>query len=513
MATAIVAACSAMTFSVQAPVNTLPVRYASWNIDSSRDRLFFDVNLASTQLQSLATAMTGAGQSTLRFGGTGNDFLFYGGIGGSPACKATVPFSYECLNATLFDNMLSLSAASGAPIAFGINIHPATGKPSPPAGPWDPSNARFLLAEAQKRGNPLSELELGNEQNSAMTAKQQAAALTVLSGVLDELYGPGPSAGRPLLVGPDTHSLHDAFSPNGPLLAYLAEFATDTAALPLHAITHHEYIQIAYDNILNASFLDASILLGEQVVAAVRKVSRDVEIWAGEIGPHNGGGGGGPDPTPTNCADNRICGRYGSLLWYLDAMASKARAGYAKFCRQDAIGADYALLNATRAADGSWAFAPSPDFWALVLWHQLVAPGGAANVINVTAPGGRGAPLRAYAFCAAGAAAGAPQTTLLLINLDSEPACVAAPAFARNDAPMTLFALTPGSIGAGQTPVESPQVQLNGVTLALGADGKVPPLVGTALPLGASDVTLPPMSASFLVVPMAPRALPACTAA
>ena len=191
-------------------------------------------------------------------------------------------------------------------------------------------------------------------------------------------------------------------------------------------------------------------------------------------------------------------------------MASKARAGYAKFCRQDAIGADYALLNATRYAAGGWDFAPSPDFFALVLWHQLVAPGSAAHVLNVTIPGAASGPLRAYAFCAAGAAAA--QTTLLLINLDAAPACVTAPAFARADAPMELFALTPGAVGAGQTPVESPLALLNGVPLALDADGKMPSLAGVPLPVGAATITLPPMSASFLVVPMAPGGLPACSA-
>jgi hypothetical protein len=108
---------------------------------------------------------------------------------------------------------------------------------------------------------------VGNEQNTLMTAVQQAGALGVLSSLLDDLYGPFPSPGRPALVGPDTHSIHDAGSPNGEVLKYLADFAAAAAKLPLHAVTHHEYIEIDYSNVLNASFLDASALLGAQVVA------------------------------------------------------------------------------------------------------------------------------------------------------------------------------------------------------------------------------------------------------
>ena len=517
MLAAATAACTLLAISTDVPLSTVPPRYASWNIDSTRDRLFFDADLGSAQLARLMAAASGGNHSSLRFGGTGNDYLFYGGVGGSPACAATVPFSYECLNATLFDNLLSLAGAAGAPIIFGLNIHPATGAPSPPKGAWDASNARFLLAEAQRRGSPISHVELGNEQNTIMTAQQQAAALGVLSGVLDELY-PAPSAGRPLLVGPDTHSIHDAGSPNSAVLRYLADFVSATAKLPLHAVTHHEYIEIDYLNVLNSTFLDESALLGGQVVAAVRAVSKGVQVWAGEIGPHNGGGGS--TTAPTNCAGNRVCGRFGSAIWYADALAAKAAAGYAKFCRQDAIGADYALLNATRDAAGAWQYAPSADFWALVLWHQLISgpPGALASprVLAASVPAAARATLRAYAFCQPGApgSGAAAAVTLLLINLGGAQACVAMPAWAAAGAHATQFSLTPGETQPGATPIESPQTLLNGLLLQADAAGGIPDLQGDSFPVGAGVITLPPLSVSFVLVPLdkAGTGVPACVA-
>ena len=341
-----------------------------------------------------------------------------------------------------------------------------------------------------------------------MTAAQQAAALRALSALLDELWGPAPAAGRPQLVGPDTHSIHDAGSPNSQVLAYLAAFAVAAKDLPLHAVTHHEYIEVTWENALNASFLDQSGALARQVVAAVRAASPGVEVWAGEISLHNGGGGSGANATPTNCADNRACGRFASLIWYADAMAAKAVFGYSVFCRQDAIGADYALINATATAPGgTWRYTPTPDFWLLLLWHQLVsgAPGSHVNVLAVEAPSPK--TTRAYAFCAAGG--GASSVTLLLLNLDAAPACVATPAFAAAGSPLTQWSLTPGAGGEGDSPIESYEALLNGALLQLDANGRVPALPGAPVD-GAGGIHLPPMSVSFVIVPLTAGAVPAC---
>jgi hypothetical protein len=498
--------CAALSINVSAPINVIPPHFATWNVDASRDRLFFDVDWASPQLRYLAGAMS-ANHSHIRFGGTGNDALYYG-VGGAPSCPKTVPFSLECLNATLLDGLLALAAAADAQLIFGLNIHPAGG-PSPPQGPWDPSNARFLLGAAKAAGSAIGYVELGNEQNTIMSAKQQAAALRVLSALLVELW---PAAGRPRLVGPDTHSIHDAGSPNSQVLAYLADFAAAAADLPLHAVTHHEYIEVTWQNALSATFLDQTAELAAQVVAAVRAASPTVEIWAGEISLHNGGGGAGKNATPTNCQDNRACGRFASLVWYADAMASKAAAGYQVFCRQDAVGADYALINASAdAVTGAWSVAPTPDFWLLTLWHAIVsgAPGSRANVLGVARGGALPASTRAYAFCPAGVPGGAASVTLLLLNLDSAPACVAAPAFASPGAALTQWSLTPGAGAEGDSPVESREALLNGQLLQLDAQGRVPQLAGRSVD-ASGGIQLPPMSVSFVRVPTAPGAVAAC---
>jgi hypothetical protein len=179
-------------------------------------------------------------------------------------------------------------------------------------------------------------------------------------------------------------------------------------------------------------------------------------------------------------------------------MSAKARFGYQQYCRQDVVGADYALLN-TSAPD----LAPSPDYYVLRLWHALVAqaPGSRVAVLDVAAAGRA---MRAYAYCPA-AAGRAANVTLLLINLDAAaPACVAAPGFAAPGAPLALYALTPGAGG-----LEAPVVLLNGVPLKLDAQG-YPPAMPPAMVPQAGGITLPPMSIAFVVVPTAPGAVPAC---
>ena len=221
---------------------------------------------------------------------------------------------------------------------------------------------------------------------------------------------------------------------------------------------------------LNHTFLDNTRDIARNVVSAVRAVNATTEVWAGEIGPANGGG----FPNP-NCHGNGVCGRFGSALWYADAMATVAREGYSAFQRQDFIGADYGLVNYT-------SFLPSPDFWLLYLWQRVV---GREVLAAHNSRGARS--VRAYAFCAQTGA----HVALVLLNLDGAAAGVALPADAVAGAGFTQWSLTAGDGG-----VTSADVLLNGVRLALDAGGKVPATGGAARSGGSA--TLPPQSVTFL---------------
>ena len=466
------APCTALSVNAAAPANVVEPYYAAWNIDPSRDRLFFATDWSDAQLRYLGSQI---GNGRIRFGGTGADFLWYE-LGSAPACKPTIPAVYECLNESTWTDLHGFSDASNASFILGLNIHPANAS-SPPKGAWDATNAAALLNYAKAHGQRLFALELGNEQNTIMTAAEQAGAFAVLSSTLDGIYGAG--ADRPLLVGPDTHSFRDAGSSDTAVLKYLGAFAT-AAGKHLHAITHHEYIEIDAKNVVNATFLDTSQNIARRVVAAVRAANSTLQVWAGEIGPHNGG----TTPNP-NCAGNKVCGRFGSAMWYADSMSAKALAGYSVYCRQDVIGADYALLNSSTHA-------PSPDYWLLALWTRLVGP----IVLNTTLTPATSS-VRAYSYCAAGGG----HVTLVLINLAAAEECVALPSWGVANA--TQYTLTPGPGG-----VESATTLLNGAVLVLDGAGRLPALAGVSVAPGS--VVLPPLSVSIVTVPLAPGAVPAC---
>jgi heparanase 1 len=467
-------ACDELTIISDVPLFVTQPYFASWNIDSSRQRSFFDVDFSSPQLTYLASQIGG---SNIRFGGTGNDYLYYE-VPASPPCPPIVPYLNECFNKSQWTGLTTLAASAQAGLIFGISILPfnATWHPNPYPKPdsdwsWNITNAAALLSFAKASSVPLWGLELGNEINAkGFNASQQASALFQLSALLDDIYGNGPD--RPVFVGPDASGFHvplpDQKSEN--IIAYMTEYLSRTQTI-LRAITHHEYIEIDYTNVLNHSFLDNTRNIAKNVVAAIRAINATTEIWAGEIGPHNGG----DFPNP-NCQTNRVCGRFGSTIWYADAMASVARVGYAAFQRQDFLGADYGLVNYT-------SFVPMPDYWMLLLWQRLV------GTIVLDAHNGKGVPsTRAYAYCQRAVHS---RVVLVLLNLDAADACVTLPADLVVGSNFTQWSLTGGDGG-----IESADILLNDVVLALDANGRVPSADGVS---GSGGIaTLEPESVTFI---------------
>ena len=469
------APCDALAIDARESVHETAAYFASFNVDSSRDRAFFDVDLGAPALVAAAAALAGgAGGGHLRFGGTGNNALFYG-VGDAPACPPTVPGRTECLNDTLWRGVAGLAAAARAPIVFGVNFFPNASYPLPPDRRFDPTNAVAFFGYARARGDPIFGVELGNELNSIMTAQEQARGMLALDAALAGVYGSDP---RPVLIGPDALGIHTPQGggpvlPTSTILQYMADYVAAMQGR-LFAMTHHEYIEVNATSVLSPDFLDLTAELAALVVAKIRNVSAAVEIWAGEVGPHNGGTTPNPD-----CAGNVVCGRFGSAIWYADAMSAKARAGYAAFCRQDFIGADYGLVNYT-------SLAPTPDWWLLVLWKRLVG----TRVVAVAPPADRA--IRAYGFC--GPTNGT--MTLVLINLASEPKCVGAPGLANKLKQRTHFAITPSDASG----VAAVGARLNGELLALGPGGALPPLPGVSV-APAEPISLPPVSVTLVTFP------------
>ena len=226
------------------------------------------------------------------------------------------------------------------------------------------------------------------------------------------------------------------------------------------------------------------------------------KIWVGETGPHNG-------KSPGVLSDaNMRWANFADAFWYMDAMASKARAGYDAFCRQDFVGIDYGLLN-PRTND------PLPDYFAGLLWRQTMGSGVVNAVSNVSDH------VRGYAHCTPTSTAqgkgdrgdNGDDLTVLLMNLQNASTGVTEQ---DESVTVTLEGITGCSAGAcphtlftlsGPAGTNSTLVALNGETLSLDPHtGLLPPMPFSGLRGNDNKIQLAPATIAFVVIDGAGKA-------
>eukprot|EP00656_Telonema_subtile_P048834 TRINITY_DN5925_c0_g1_i4.p1 TRINITY_DN5925_c0_g1~~TRINITY_DN5925_c0_g1_i4.p1 ORF type:complete len:543 (-),score=115.86 TRINITY_DN5925_c0_g1_i4:109-1737(-) len=452
--------------------------------DTSKPNPACSSGFVGTDPPAISSAQQG-GYSLLRFGGSGNDYLSYAVNGTS--CPAQSDYR-ECLNETWWGNTLDFTRAAKAKIVIGLSLNTGHDRRRPLRRllqfpqVWDPSNARQLLQWTINRGDSdlIFGVELGNEQNSKYTGQAMASNFKILSELLSELWP--AEEGRPRLIGPDPHS----FKQDGvdqKTIEWIQAFMIECTALqvPLHAVSHHEYIEVDEHSFTSPTKLDLTGTIAAAVNASVSSHLSAAQPWAGEIGPHNGG-------SPPCDHSSMRWANYGDSLWYADAMALKAVHGYGAFCRQDYIGADYGLVDCSTGA-------PLPDFWTAILFGQLMGPAvlrAELRTPNATA-------IRAYAHCTAGSEA---SVTFLLINLAEQGVNVTLgldSAAGLNQTEYKLQQRTGASSMDNSTGLLGTGIKLNGQLLQLTSTGAVPGLVGVAA-VSPGEVRLEPQSVNFVVV-------------
>eukprot|EP00937_MAST-01D_sp_MAST-1D-sp2_P002139 g2139.t1 len=488
--------------------------YNSWNIDASPNRGFLHRNLTSANMLELARGLPGG---VLRFGGSGNDALWYGDGIGDSTCAEAAARQFNCLNATMLDGLLALAEAASARLVFGLNLDNAYKRHWNGSTTWNSTNAEALIRHLAARGGgqPFA-YELGNEDNGhwpdgGLSPTQEAQGFRRLADVLAEVY-PAPAT-RPKIVGPDADYQDPIPAQALQYKAWAAQFLGNASRLgvPLHAATLHEYIEVGYNGSawtsLDPAVLDRTAACAKDfrgtVLAAARRAGAPApEVWAGEIGPHNGG-------SPPCDHSSMRWANFANSFWYADALAAKATHGFSVFCRQDYIGADYGLLDCATQT-------PLPDYWVGRAWTMLMGEG----VLGVALDGPP--TVRAYAHCAAG---GGADVTVLLLNLGSLPAgvrvAVGAGAGAGSGADVThrltrTSTRSPGGGGlgggggggarmewhftAGRGGLAGSAIRLGGRELEWAPGRPLPPMRGASAPRGAA-VQLDPQSIAFVRLP------------
>jgi hypothetical protein len=260
-------------------------RYVSWTIDTSRGRQFFDLDFTNSTLRYLASQIP----TVMRIGGSGGDYLTYDLGNTTTTCGDS---KHNCLNASQYDSLMGFAKAADVQIVFALNICPRkntrgentfcdAGKPT--AGHWDSTNAEEFLRYSIAKEFKFFGLELGNERDSEQNGASQAADFRILSDLLAKLYP--DTRTRPFMIGPDPHSIRTVDGTKK-TAGFLADFIKATTALgvEMHAITHHEYIEIDEQSVFNGSYLDTSAGIAVAINRTVKQLLPSAEVWGGEIG-------------------------------------------------------------------------------------------------------------------------------------------------------------------------------------------------------------------------------------
>ena len=127
--------------------------YASWNVDSSYNRGFFHINFTNPNLHAAAASLR---PSTMRFGGSGNDYLTY-----LRCSSANDSDAFGCLNASHLADLHGMAEAAGADFLFGVSFHMLAACAASTSYRWSPDNVVELVKHLQERGMGIWGFELG----------------------------------------------------------------------------------------------------------------------------------------------------------------------------------------------------------------------------------------------------------------------------------------------------------------------------------------------------------------
>jgi heparanase 1 len=410
------------------------------------------------------------GHAYLRVGGTDADRTFYALDDAAPSMP---PPNYEwILTHGEWDALAAFARANDFQLLFTLNFGAG---PRVSHGPWLADNARELVTYAMERHDPVAVWELGNEVNAyplllgfvlkaADYARDLATARAMLTATAPGTKTAAPASAYWPIIGEINNLL--------PALLPLAQDAIDI-------VTWHFYPQESMRCPVSLRGATATTLLDpdnldeiDRWADAVDSARGKIPAWLDETG--NAQCGGAPGVSDT----------FASSLWWLDELGKLARRGVPVVARQSLSGADYGLL-------AEPTLSPRPDYFASLLWHQLMG----ARVLAATV--GKHRRLRAYVHCTATGAPGfrAGSVTALFINLDGQPVTVALDGVASEES--QLYRVTAPNLTALTA-------DLNGVQFSVDSDGN--PGALNSVPGEGDTVTLPPRAYAFVLLPRADAA-------
>jgi Glycosyl hydrolase family 79, N-terminal domain len=406
------------------------------------------IDLASPRLRKFASALSPA---YLRVSGTWANTTFFAG---SDAAPTQPPAGYKSvLTRRQWNGVIDFSKAVDAPIVTSFAIGSGTRDAK---GIWQPDQAREIISATRNAGGRIAAVEFMNEPDlpaiGGAPAGYGAAAFAQDFQAFRAFMK--QAAPEVMILGPGT---------GGRTAADAALFLA--SAPRIDAVSYHYYGALS-ERCANDRTADAALsedwLSGTDQTLAFYSSLRDraapgKPIWLTET-------------AEAACGGDRWSATFIDSFRYLDQLGRLARAGVQVVMHNTLVGSDYGLLDEVTLA-------PRPNYWAALLWRQLMG----TVVLDPGVSVQRG--LHVYAHCQRHVPGA---VVLLVINNDPErPHELVLPASS------TRFTLDAANL-------QDAAVRLNGAVLTAEGLEQLPKLSG--LPTNPGSVSFAPATITFLTI-------------
>jgi len=425
------------------------------------------IDLSNPRLRKLAAAL---GPAYMRVSGTwANSAYFQDSDAPAPA---TAPKGFNgVLTRQQWKGVVDFAHATDAEIVTSFATSVGT---RDAAGVWSPDQARQLLAYTKSVGGSIAAAEYMNEPTfaaigGAPKGYDAAAYARDIKVFLPFIRKAAPDM---IFLGPGGVGEGGTLIPAGMNKGMIASADLLRATGPVFdAFSYHFYgavskrcgvmggsSQTTEADALSQEWLSRTDAI-EKFYAGVRdQYEPGKALWVTET-------------ADAACGGNPWASTFLDTFRYLNQHGTLAKRGVQVIMHNTLAASDYGLLDESTLA-------PRPNYWAALLWHQLMGT-------TVLDAGASPSPdLHLYAHCTPSHPGG---VTLLAINADRNSSHQLAIPVQSDRYTLTAHELTDKT------------VELNGEELKLNSNGGVPSLTGASTPAG--EVTLAPASITFLSMP------------
>lgn len=423
------------------------------------------IDLSNPRLRALAKALA---PSYVRVSGAWANSTYLHDSDAPPPAKP--PVGYQgILTRAQWAGVVAFSKATGSQLVVSF---PASSGARSTDMTWNPDQARKLMRLTRRLGGRLAAAEFVNEPNvgslvglpagyTASTFAADVAALRALAAVEApgmKIVGPGSTGEAGFVLFPkrpaglDTDALLSA-TPR-PLFDIFSYHSYGTVSQRCSAMDPSA--GIAPERALDEAWLARADTVFDHYKAIRDRFAPGKPIWVTEI-------------AQAACGGDAWAATYRDSFRYIDQLGRLARRGLSVNFHNTFAASDYALVDEE-------SMTPRPSYWAALLWRRTMGE-VVLDGSSLAKPG-----LHVYAQCLRGARGG---VTLAAINLNDQSSTVAT---GHDGSRYTLTATT----------MDARDVSLNGSMLKMTGNA-LPALQG--IPFRSGDITLPPASITYLVMP------------